>query len=197
MLAIIGAAGSMARADDDITAPGARELSSNPSLAVIGRAADFTLTDLGGQRVTLSGYRGQVVLMAFIFTTCQGVCPLISRQMGALQSALKRRGLLGSKASLLSVTVDPETDTPDVLSAYARNFNADPSGWKFLRDSPENMQPVLASYDEWTKRLPEGDIDHPARVYLIDRAGAMREVYSLAFFDERQALLDIEALLRE
>jgi cytochrome oxidase Cu insertion factor (SCO1/SenC/PrrC family) len=63
------------------------------------------------------------------------------------------------------------------------------------RESPENLTPVLKAYDEWTKLLPTSEIDHPARVYLIDRPGDIREIYSLAFFNEKQALLDMKALL--
>jgi cytochrome oxidase Cu insertion factor (SCO1/SenC/PrrC family) len=50
---------------------------------------------------------------------------------------------------------------------------------------------VLKAYDEWTKLLPKGELDHPARVYLIDQKGNIREIYSLAFFNEKQALIDI------
>jgi hypothetical protein len=56
---------------------------------------------------------------------------------------------------------------------------------------------VLQTYDEWTKLLSKGELDHPARVYLIDQAGNMREIYSLAFFNEQQTLFDMKALLRE
>jgi len=56
---------------------------------------------------------------------------------------------------------------------------------------------VLKAYDEWTKLLPKGELDHPARVYLIDRKGNIREIYSLAFFNEKQALIDIRTLLGE
>jgi protein SCO1 len=171
-------------------------LSANPSLSVIGRAPDFTLLDPVGKPVTLSEYQGRVVLLAFVFTTCSGVCPLISRQMSVLQTGLKREGLFGTKVNMLSVTVDPKTDTAEVLAKYAMTFNADASGWRFLRAAPEKIDPVLKAYDEWTKLLPKGDVDHPARVYLIDQHGNMREIYSLAFFNEKQALLDIKALLR-
>ena len=74
-------------------------------------------------------------------------------------------------------------------------FNADERGWRFLRESPGKLKSVLKAYDEWTKLLPKGEIDHPARVYLIDQRGNTREIYSLAFFSEKQALLDIKALL--
>ena len=82
-----------------------------------------------------------------------------------------------------------------MLDKYAKTFGADPAGWRFLREEPARLEPVLKRYDEWTKRLVKGDLDHPARIFLIDTAGNMREIYSLAYFDEKQALLDIKALL--
>src|SRR5438132_13836275 len=109
-------------------------ISSNPSLSVIARAPQFTLLDTQGRAVRLSDYRGQVVLLAFIFTTCPGVCPLISTQMSALQAGLKAEGLFPGRAKLVSVTVDPKTDTAEVLSRYAKEFKADPAGWAFLRE---------------------------------------------------------------
>jgi len=174
-------------------------VSGNPSLSVIARAPQFTLLDTQGRAVRLSDYRGQVVLLAFIFTTCPGVCPLISTQMSALQAALKADGLFPAKAKLISVTVDPKTDTAPVLSRYARTFKADPAGWTFLREEPERLKPVLKAYDEWTRVLsePKGWLDHPARVYLVDQKGNIREIYSLAFFNEKQALIDMRVLLAE
>jgi protein SCO1/2 len=170
-------------------------ISANPSLSVIARAPEFSLQDPSGRPVRLSAYQGRVVLLAFVFTTCPGVCPLISKQMSALQESLKHEGLFGSRANLVSVTVDPETDTAVVLAKYAKSYGADPAGWRFLRETPEKTQPVLTAYDEWIKLLPKGGIDHPARVYLIDQRGNIREIYSLAFFNEKQALIDIKTLL--
>ena len=170
-------------------------VSANPRLSVIARAPDFILRDTKGSSVRLSDYRGHVVLLAFVFTTCPGVCPLISRQMSELQGALKSAGLFGGQANLVSVTVDPETDTAKVLADYAQKFGADPAGWRFLRETPQKTRPVLKAYDEWTKLLPKGEIDHPARVYLIDQKGNIREIYSLAFFNEKQAFIDIRTLL--
>lgn len=77
-----------------------------------------------------------------------------------------------------------------MLAKYAKSYGADPAGWRFLRETPEKTQPVLKAYDEWIKLLPKGGIDHPARVYLIDQRGNIREIYSLAFFSDKQALLD-------
>ena len=172
-------------------------LTANPKLSVIARAPEFTLHDTWGEQTRLSDYSGRAVLLAFIFTSCKSACPLISQQMAALQGQLKKAGLFPAKTRLLSVTVDPQTDTTEVLTRYAKNFGADQAGWRFLHDSPEKLKVVLAAYDEWTKPLPGGELDHPARVFLIDPKGNIREVYSLAFFNEQQAYLDIRALLRE
>ncbi len=126
------------------------------------------MLDTAGKPVKLSDYRGRTVLLAFIFTTCPGVCPLISKQMEYVQRELKAAGLFGRQAVMLSMTIDPETDSAAALAEYARQYGADPAGWRFLRESEEKTKPVLKAYDEWTKKLPKGEMDHPARVYLID-----------------------------
>lgn len=184
-------ASAWAATDDELA------ISANPSLSVIARAPAFSLKDTKGRTVKLTDFKGQVVLVAFVFTSCPGVCPLISKQMATLQESLKSAKLFGKKASMLSVTVDPENDTAEVLANYARTFNADATGWRFLRETPERTKPVLKAYDEWTKLLPDKSIDHPARVYLIDKASNLREIYSLVFFNEKQALVDIEKLVSE
>jgi protein SCO1/2 len=197
LFAILGcllALGAQAEAADT---PDDRALSAHPNLAVIARAPDFSLRDTRGRTVRLSDYRGQAVLLAFIFTSCPDVCPLISQQMSGLQRELKAADLFGRQASLLSVTIDPGTDTAEILAGYARNLGADPAGWRFLRETSERTKPVLKAYDEWSKKLPKGELDHPARVYLIDQKGRIREIYSLSFFNEKQAFLDISALLEE
>lgn len=177
-------------------APESPALSTTPHLAVIKHAPDFTLVDTKGRPVQLAQLRGRTVLLSFVFTECGGACPLITQQMKLLQQALLSAGLGPERVMLLSVTVDPEGDTAAVLAEYAQRFDAR-RGWSFLRDAPARLRPVLAAYDEWTRKLPNGSLDHPARIYLIDAAGRVREIYALAFFDERQALIDIQALDRE
>jgi protein SCO1/2 len=170
-------------------------LSEAPHLAVIRNAPDFTLIDAAGQQVRLMDLRGRVVLIAFIYTGCQAACPLLSHRMALLQARLKKAGLSADRVRLLSITVDPERDSAAVLAHYAGKFNAG-AGWHFLRESPERLLPVLTAYDEWSTRLANGELDHPARLHLIDPTGRVREIYSLAFFDERQAFADIVALKR-
>lgn len=179
------------------SATGGEGISPNPNLAVIRPAPDFTLPDLEGRAVRLSAFQGRVVLLSFIYTSCPAACPLLSQRMALLQARLRAAGAFPSRVAFLSVTVDPHRDSVASLARYAKGLGADPEGWRFLREAPEPLQAVLAAYDEWTKRLPGGELDHPARVYLVDPQGRIREIYTLSWFDERQAFIDIQALLRE
>jgi protein SCO1/2 len=172
-------------------------LSFTPSLPVISPASDFTLLNTTGQPVHLSDLRGQIVLVSFIYTSCTSACPLLTARMSALWTRLKRDGAAAHQVRFLSITVDPARDSTAALDGYAKQFKADPASWSFLREERQKLQPVLTAYDEWTRPQLDGEIDHPARLYLIDRQGRIREIYSISFFDERQAFLDIQALLRE
>lgn len=176
------------------TEPG---LTPSPSLGNIRPAPGFALLDPDGRPLHLADFRGRVVLLSFIYTSCPGACPLVSRRMALLQARLAAARLFPGRVAFLSVTVDPERDGADALARYAAAFGARRFGWWFLRESADRLAPVLAAYDEWTRRLPDGEIDHPARLYLIDPRGWIREIYSLSLFDERQAFLDIRALLAE
>ena len=172
-------------------------LSPAPRLPLIKPAPDFTLLDTSGRPTQLSELRGHVVLISFIYTACSSACPLLTQRMALLQARLARSGLRRREAHFLSITVDPYRDSAEALGRYAGRFGAGSDGWRFLREEPERLQPVLAAYDEWTRPQPDGEIDHPARLYLVDRRGNIREIYSLSFFDERQAFRDIRALLKE
>jgi protein SCO1 len=174
-----------------VPAPG---LSETPHLALIRRAPGFTLRDPAGREVRLSQLRDRTVLVAFVYTSCSSACPLLSWRMALLQKNLAAAGLAG-RTVLLSVTVDPQRDDAATLARFAKGLGAGP-GWHFLRESPARLQPVLDAYEEWTRRVA-GELDHPARLHLIDAKGYVREIYSLAFFNEAQAFLDILALERE
>jgi protein SCO1 len=172
-------------------------IASHPYLAVIETAPDFTLRDTANHPFALSQFRGRVVLMSFLYTSCTTTYPLLTQRMALLSDQLKNLGLWASAVSFLSITVDPERDTAGNLVNYAQLFDAVDPNWRFLREQPAQLRPVLAAYDEWTKRLPYGDIDHPARLYLIDRRGDIREIYGISFFDDRQVLIDIQTLRGE
>jgi cytochrome oxidase Cu insertion factor (SCO1/SenC/PrrC family) len=183
------AAVSLAALGHDEKSPPASPLSATPYMAVIREAPDFVLRDTENHAVRLSALRGRPVLVAFIYTTCTGACPLLSARMSRLQEMLEKASI---PAAFVSVSVDPRRDDAKTLAAYAKRFDAKPD-WHFVRGEPR----MLEAYEEWTQPLPSGELDHPARLHLVDAQGRVREIYSLAFFDEEQAFLDIQALHRQ
>lgn len=171
-------------------------LAGRPALPRIGPAPDLALADTAGQPVRLDAAAGAVRLVSFIYTTCTTACPILTQKIAALQESLDHEHAL-DRVRLYSVTVDPARDDVATMTRYAAGFDADTASWSFLTGPIERVDPQLAAWDEWRRPLPNGELDHPARLYLIDRAGTIREIYSLGFFDERQALIDIRALLAE
>jgi len=99
-----------------------------PLLRVIGPVADFTLTNQDGQITTLADFTNHVWVADIIFTRCAGPCPRLTGQMHSLQNLLPA----DSAAKLVTLTTDPEFDTPAVLKKYGQRFNADFSRWTFL-----------------------------------------------------------------
>jgi protein SCO1 len=174
----------------------ASRLSSAPPLPPIRPAPELALLDADGREVRLSALRGRIVLVSFFYASCTTACPLLTRRMALLQERLAQDPG-GREVGFLSATVDPERDNAETLRAYARRFRADTRRWSFLRHDAVRLRAALAPWDEWTRRSADGEIDHPARLHLVDRHGFVREIYSLAFFDERQAALDVHTILRE
>src|SRR5258708_6275315 len=91
------------------------------SLPRIGAAPALTLTRQDGAPLSLSDLRGKVVLLTFIYTSCTDTCPLLTGKMAGLQEKLGPD--FGSRVQFLSITVDPERDTPDILHAYGQRFS--------------------------------------------------------------------------
>lgn len=141
---------------------------------------DFELTNLDGTRVGRSDLQGKVWVAAFIFTRCPGPCPLITQRMWEIQEALGP----DSAARLVSFTIDPAYDRPDVLLDYARGRGADISRWYFLTsEDEETMQELtqafrVAAYREGTDPSGIPNITHGTNLLLIDQSGWVRGIYS-------------------
>lgn len=167
-------------------------------LAVIQQAPDFTLTTQDEATLRLADLKGKVLLVSFVFTTCSGSCPATTHRLGRVQQALKERGLLeGGRVRLLSITLDPARDTPDVLRRYRKLYDADPSSWTFLTGSRPRVEKVIAAWGMWAKPAANGQLDHPSRVFLVDQRGRVREIYNLDFLKTPWVVEDVEALLKE
>jgi protein SCO1/2 len=167
-------------------------------LAVIRAAPTFDLTTQDEQPMASPSLINKVVLVSFVFTTCNGTCPATTHRMSLVQQELKNRGLLkGDRIRLLSITLDPARDTPEVLRGYMRLYDIDPARWTFLTGSAEQVGKVIKRWGMWAKPAANGQLDHPSRIYLVDAHGQIREIYNLTFMRPQWVAEDIELLLRE
>jgi protein SCO1/2 len=167
-----------------------RSPSSEESLEkapVLFEAPDFQLTDSSGNSFSNSRLEGSVWLADFIFTRCTGPCPLMTQRMLSIQEALKEKGLW-SRVELVSITVDPGYDSPEVLRDYADTWGADTSGWHFLT-GPEDytIELIRDGFKITAQREGSGSMDveempniiHGTSFLLVDKAGNIRHVFSL------------------
>jgi protein SCO1/2 len=182
-----------------LTVPGGLLKSMLPGqssgLPRIGPAPALTLTSQDGAALSLSDLRGKVVLVTFIYTSCTDTCPLLTGKMASLQEKLGTD--FGSRVQFLSVTVDPERDTPDVLRAYGQRFQANPAGWAFLTGTPDQVSAVTGAYGIFVRKRPTGDVDHSFLTSLVDQSGTLRVQYLGTRFDPDELLTDLRALVRE
>lgn len=164
-------------------------------LSKIGPAPEFTLTNQDGKSLSLASLRGKVAVVTFIYASCTDTCPLLTAKMAGIQ---KRLGSdFGSRVYFVSVTVDPERDTPEVLGRYARAHGADPGGWAFLTGSLVQIREVSRSYGIYVKKQERGDVDHTFLTSIIDQEGTLRVQYLGVRFDPEEMLQDIRSLLQE
>ena len=111
--------------------------------APITPAPSFALIDQLGRPVSDADLRGKVVVADFIYTTCTDICPALTAQMAALRTRLAEQGLLGDAVMLVSISVDPSRDTPEVMRAYSEPFAADPANWRFLTGDETAIRQVV------------------------------------------------------
>jgi protein SCO1 len=174
-------------------------------------APEGRVLGLSGKVEPLSRYtRGAITLLGFIYTTCADPdgCPLAYRVFDALKAAIEATPRLHGKVQFVTLSFDPARDTPDVMRDYAGSRAVDKGAglrWYFLttRSARELMplvegfgQDIVTTYDRSTGK-PHRELSHVLKVFLIDAAGDVREIYSSNFLHPRTVLNDIETLLLE
>jgi protein SCO1/2 len=164
-------------------------------LADIGPAPEVRLTDQRGKPFDLASLRGKVVVVSFVYTTCYGTCPATTQALGRVRKGLAAEGLWGETVEFVSISLDPEKDTPAVLAEYAKLQGAESEHWHFLTGPPEKVRKVLDAWDMWARRTPDGALDHPSRIFLVDPKGRQREIYSLEYLRPPAVLDDVRAVL--
>jgi protein SCO1/2 len=147
---------------------------------VISTVPAFTLTGPNGSPFGSTELKNKVYVASFIFTRCQSVCPLIVQHLGELQQRILFSRL---PLTLVSLTVDPEHDTPSVLKSFAEKVGADPATWTFLTGSRDDLVAVVEqgfTVGVGAPTLTNGlmDIAHSQKLILVDGQSRIRGFYN-------------------
>jgi protein SCO1/2 len=150
-------------------------------LPLYGQIADFGLTNQDGRAVSLADLRGQVWVADIIFTRCPGPCLKMTKQMKALQDALPP----DSPTKLVTLTTDADFDTPPVLKAYAKRFEADPQRWMFLTGTKRGIANLAIDSLKLTaiekkpeeRESPQDLFVHSTIFVIADKRGQLRGVF--------------------
>ena len=158
---------------------------------------DFTFTNQNNEDVGLADLQGEVWLADFVFTNCTTVCLPMMANMTALQEQLKQEGL---DVRIVSFSVDPTIDIPEVLKSYAENYGADLSSWDLLTGySPEEIDAFAMENFKVVARKPanEDQVIHGTSFNLVDKDGVVRKFYDGIDPPTEEIISDIKILLAE
>lgn len=157
--------------------------------------ADFVLTDQNGKRVAFEDLRDKRMVIDFMYTSCPDVCPLLTASLKILREHMRP----GEAESIpfLSITTDPEIDTPAILKAYSKRNQADLSNWFWLTGDPRELARVWKNFGVSVNKQARGLINHTSVTVVADAQGKMRFVYFGSFPDPDALLEDLRALERE
>jgi len=199
-----------ATAGEAVLAPGYGPLQYTPppagtyALPPLGTATNGPVINDAGEQMALHDMFGdKLVLLGFIYTRCSDIngCPLASYVMKKVQDGVARHDDLRAQVRLISLSFDPLSDTPKVLLDYARHFRRQGFDWQFLTTASESdLQPILQGYGQWRQKNYDengdytGSMSHILRVYLVDRQGRIRNIYSTGFLDSDTVINDLRTL---
>ena len=150
------------------------------------------MTDSRGRTFHSSELAGKVWAVDFIYTNCPGPCPLMTSKMHTVEKKVKGE----RDVKLLSISVDPQRDTPPVLDAFAHHFGGPTDQWVFLTGTPETVHQL--AYTTFHVGDVLGKMEHSTKFMLVDKRGAIRGYYS-TFDDEGipSMLKDLDALRKD
>jgi cytochrome oxidase Cu insertion factor (SCO1/SenC/PrrC family) len=188
--------------DYDAPAPGSY------TLPVIKLAGDGALLDCAGRSIRLAELtHGRITVMSFIYTRCAAAkaCPYATGVLLQLHEESARDLPMAQQLRLVSLSFDPANDTPERMAAYSLLASVRPTAapWHFVTTrSEEELRPILDAYGQAVDKKanpadPTGPLNHTLRVFLIDPAGRIRNIYSSGTLDLRLVLADVKTLILE
>ena len=131
-----------------------------------------SITDQDGREQNLDTFRGHPVVITMFYGTCPHVCPLLISTIQKTEQALAPRDR--AKLRVLMVSIDPEKDTPQLLSDVADRHHVDDARWKLTRASPADVRKIAAVLGIRYRKLPNGEFNHSTVLTLLDREGVIR-----------------------
>ncbi len=185
------------------------------SLPVVKVAPDGALLDSNGKSLSLRDLtHGRVTVLSFIYTRCAALytrcaapkaCPYATGVLSQLHRASEDDNALAKNLRLVSLSFDPEYDTPQRLAVYSEGVHEEKTGceWRFATaKSRAELESILDAYGQAVDKRqnaadPQGPLYHILRVFLIDREGRIRNIYSSGTLDPRLVLADVRTLLLE
>ena len=178
------------------------------SLPVVKAAADGAIFDSNGKPLNLRDLtHGRITILSFIYTRCAAMkaCPYAAGVLNQLHLLSVDEPILAKNMRLVSISFDPDYDTPQRLAAYSEKFLEEKSGceWRFATaKSNAELESILAAYGQAVDKRanasdPQGPLYHTLRVFLIDREGRIRNIYSSGTLDLRLVVADVKTLLLE
>ena len=190
---IEGIAKAEAKAGAETSASPSATPRPNRGTPIGKEVADFRLTDQAGRTIRLSDFRGQPVAVTFLYTRCPiaTACPMTTAKFSKLDAMLGKSGW----GALLTVTVDPEHDTPAVLAEYAKRSGADPKRWKFLTGDPKAVADVAERFG--VLYYPDrGEVVHQQAVAVLDAQGKLANIYYGENWEPEHIFRDMEKARR-
>ncbi len=176
---------------------GCNRAQSRGSYAAANRAdclPKLTLIDQNDRPVSLASLKGKPVLIDFIYSSCSGTCPMMTEKFATVAKLLGAS--LGNDVRMVSITLDPEHDTPSELRKYAEAHGIDARGWWFLTGKREQIAGELALFKVRAERDADGSIAHPTVGFLLGSDGRQVRQYDGLEVDPKTIVADIEGVLR-
>ena len=190
--------------DHDYEAP----VPGSYKLPIVKQAADGEVLNSEGRPLRLSELtHGRLTVLSFIYTRCAAAkaCPMATGVLMQLHRLSVENEALAKHMRLVSISFDPSADTPDRMAAYSAlaDVNKSAAEWRFITTaSQDKLRPIIDAYGQAVDRKknphdPTGPLNHILRVFLIDRDGNIRNIYSSGTLDVRLVLADVKTLLAE
>jgi protein SCO1 len=160
------------------------------SLPELGSISGETLQSINGTMYDLQD--NKIKLVTFFYTKCPDICPMTLYDLSKLKKKLQKLEIYEAKVMLISITLDPDSDSISRLKEYSNLFPIDSTGWLMLRGETENTKKMASEFRMAYRRDENGFITHNTTMYLLDKTNSIRSYHNMSVNDKR---LDIEEII--